>query len=309
VGEQLELFAGIATAPQADEAPEEPEEEAPRSLAGQADLFGDRWLRASAAYAALESFDLDAAAEALREAVRRYPADASLGARADRVRKLAASLRAARKQKRSLAAALLAMEREVPAFLVRYWHRRLAEALEAEGGSGAAVDGVPAGLHWLRAGDPVRAEESLRATLGREPADCRARGYLGDALFAQNRQSEARVAYRDALALSPAEVDLAGMADAGVAELPLLAEEEYELPGDPLEWAAAVGLVEGVFAPPRVGQDWVDDPVLDQLAPGICCYRWLAAERAARQHEERIACRRVIKKLSPRLLEELLERK
>ena len=72
----------------------------------------------------------------------------------------------------------------------------------------------------------------------------------------------------------------------------------------------AVGLVEGVFVPPpRTPPDWVDNAALEQLSVGIRCYRWMVAERAARQYEERIACRRAIKKISPRLLKDFLESK
>jgi tetratricopeptide (TPR) repeat protein len=314
MAEQLHLFvddpvraaAPVADAPRAQvAAAEEPE-----PSASQMDLFGDRWLRASAAHKALEAFDLDAAAGAVREAVLMYPSDTALRERADLVNRLAASLRRARRENETRARALAAIEMEVPAFLGVSWHRSLAESIEQEAGEGAALDGVPAGLHWLRAGDPVRAEQSLRATLAREPSDCAARSYLADALFAQERGPEAKTAYRDALAAAPSEVDITRAADPSVRALPGLAEDEYELPGVPVEWAAAVGLLEGLFLPPSpVPHDWVDAAALGRLPPGVRFYRWLVEEKAARDDAHRIACRREMKALSPRLLAEVLRRK
>jgi tetratricopeptide (TPR) repeat protein len=314
VGEQLDLFGNKPVQPAGPAAAVLDEHPAvaatPEPLPGQMDLFGDRWQRASAAHKALESFDLDAAADALREAVRLYPSDAALLERADLVARLAASWRGERPKKKSAALALAAIAPKIPAFLATYWHRRLAALIEEEAGAGAVLDGVPAGIHWLRAGDPVRAQESLRVTLAREPENCRARGYLADALFAQDRPSEARIAYREALAMAPSDVDMVSVLDAAVRDLPGLAEEEYELPGAPVEWAAAVGLLEGVFlTPPMIAQDWVTTAALEGLASGIRFYRWLVAERAARADAERIACRRAMKMLSPRLLKELLDRR
>jgi tetratricopeptide (TPR) repeat protein len=313
VGEQLDLF-GCKPVLHAEPAPVAPEEIPPpapsQTLPGQMDLFGDRWQRASAAHKALESFDLDGAAEALRETVRLYPDDAALLERADLVVRLAASLRGARHKYKSPARALAAIETKIPPFLATYWHRRLAELVEEEGGAGAVLDSVPAGLHWLRAGEVARAEESLRSTLAREPSECRARGYLADALFAQERQAEARIAYRDALALAPGQVDMLNVVDPSVRDLPSLGEDEYELPGASVEWAAAVGLLEGVFVrPPHLPDDWVGAEALEPLAPGVRFYRWLVAEKVARDDAQRIACRRAMKALSPRLLKELLDRR
>ena len=313
MGEQLDLF-GYKPVLQPEPSPAAPVDLpaplAPETSPGQMDLFSDRWQRAAAAHKALESFDLDAAAEALREAVRLYPADVALLERAEVVARLAASLRGARRKHPTLARALAAIEPKVPPFLATYWHRRMADLLEVEGGAGAVLDAVPAGFHWLRAGEVFRAEESLRSTLAREPSDCRARGYLADALFAQERQAEARIAYREALALAPSQVDMCNVGDPSVQELPSLAETEYEIPGAPVEWAAAVGLLEGVFIPPlHLADDWVGAQTIGGLAPGVRFYRWLVAEKLARDDAHRIACRRAMKALSPRLLKELLDRR
>lgn len=311
MGEQLDLFGNKPAKP-AEPAPVVQEEEAPvaatpESLPGQMDLFGDRWQRAAAAHKALQSFDLEGAADGLREAVKSYPTDTSLIERVELVTKLAKTLRGARRKAKSPARALAAIEPKVPEFLAEYWHRRLAELMEDEGGAGAVLDGVPAGLHWLRAGDPARAEESLRATLEREPLDCRARGYLADALFVQERQPEARKEYRQALSLSPEQVDIRHAADIAVRDLPSVAEEDFELPGEPVEWAVAVGLIAGLFLPPsHLPDDWVEPAALEKLPAGVQFYRWLVAEKVARDDAQRIACRRAMKALSPRLIKEVV---
>jgi tetratricopeptide (TPR) repeat protein len=314
MAEQLDLFTGLPVpafegSTASDVEPAYFVSDAAQVLSGQTDLFGDRWLRASAAHEALRSFDLEGAAEALDRAVRRYPGDLPLRERREVVARLADRLRREIGKKRSMAEALAAMAGTVPAFLEIQWHRRLAESMEAESGPGATFDGISAGLHWLRAGEAVRAEQSLRSTLARDPSDCRTFGYLADALVAQQRLSEARIAYRDALAASPRDVDFVNLADAAVRDLPRLAEYEYEVSDPPVEWAAAVGLIEGLFIPPPVvrHQDSPAPTVIARLAPGLQFYRWLVAERAAGDDEERIACRRAMKALSPRLLQRLLQ--
>ncbi|MBN1652536.1 MAG: hypothetical protein JXA30_02050 [Deltaproteobacteria bacterium] len=311
--EQLDLFTRmpvpvLETAQAPDEQPVDVVSASAQVLPEQTDLFGDRWLRASAAHDALRSFDLEGAAEALGKAVMLYPTDTKLLQRAELVSRLADRLRQESRNGKSLAEALAAIEALVPAFLAAQWHRRLAESMEAERGTGATFDGVPAGLHWLRAGDAIRAEQSLRSTVANAPTDCRMRGYLADALAAQQRLSQARVVYRDALSTTPWDVDFTNLVDIAVRDLPRLAKYEYELPSAPVEWSASVGLIEGVFLPPVVdNRDWLDPMVLERLVPGLRFFRWLVAERAARDNEQRIACRREMKALSPSLLKRLLQ--
>ncbi len=277
------------------------------SHAGQIDLFGDRWLRAAAAHRALETFDLDAATTALRDAVALYPSDTSLKGRAERVAKLAGTLR---ETPGTRAAALVAIEHEVPAFLSTAWSLQVAAEIEQELGAGGVLDGRPAGYFLLRAGAIERAERSLRATLARDRDSGRARGYLGDALTARDQRTEARVEYRDALATSPRTVDLPNVSDIEVRDLPAVAEIDHEVPGDPVDWAAAVGIIEGTFVRPHdAPSDWLDTVVLEVLSPGQQFYRWLVGELAARGEAERIACRRAMKALGPSLLKAALERR
>lgn len=294
--------------------PEPPEPKpvavAPPVDARQSDLFGDRTLGAAAVQRALFDFDLVGATEALRELVVRYPEDPALRERAGALASLAASLERGRAASPSEARALLAIAELVPAHLEAAWLRRIASTIESELGNGAALDGTPAGVYWLRADEAARAEVSLRETLLREPNDARARGHLGDALFAQGRGELARNEYRDALADAPGDVDLARLLDREVAELPASAEFEYEVTGPPHEWSAATGILEGLFKPPRrVPERWTEPAALESLAPGVRFYRWLAREISASSDAERIACRRAMKALAPKLLERVMRRR
>jgi hypothetical protein len=98
------------------------------------------------------------------------------------------------------------------------------------------------------------------------------------------------------------------MVDRTVAGLQSGAQQELDLPGAPAQWAAALGILESLFIPlSPLPADWVDGSVLARLAPGQRFYRWLVAELAARD-AQRIACRREMKALCPRLLKERLLR-
>ena len=301
VADQLGLFdrKPQPAPPEPIRTPEPPEPKpavvVPPVDARQSDLFGDRTLGAAAVQRALFDFDLVAATEALRELVVRYPEDPALRERAGAIASLAASLERGRAASPSQARALLTIGKLVPANLEAAWLRRIASTIESELGTGATLDGTPAGAYWLRADEAARAEASLRETLVREPNDAHARGYLGDALFAQGRGELARNEYRDALADAPGDVDLARMLDREVADLPASAELEYEVPGPPHEWSAATGVLDGLFmAPRRVPEGWTEPAALESLAPGIRFYRWLVRETSASSDAERIACRRAI---------------
>jgi tetratricopeptide (TPR) repeat protein len=322
MAEQLDLFgmsAPRAAAPRREAAPTSAPAAQPASGepglarmvldAGleQMDLFGDRWLHASAAHEALRAFDLEAATVALWGAVDLYPSDAELRQRAEQIEALGAALDRALSTEPSRAHALASVRDWVPPFIEARWHQAIAQAIEDEGGPGASLGSTPAGFYWLRAGLAFSAETSLRATLALDATSARVRAYLGDALIAQDRRPEARILYRDALVMAPGEIDLDAIADASVRGLPEIARLDYELADGPIEWAAAIGLVEGVFTPPTPTRSWLDTSELDSLAPGQRLYRWLVAEPLA-SGEERIAARRAIKALSPSVLKAWLER-
>lgn len=316
MGEQLDLFSArpstrLAVVPAAggDDAPTPVAgTDAPIDLAGQMDLFGDRWLRAAAAHKALETFDLDAASIALCETVKLYPSDTGLAERATRITELAAALREATATTHSEAAALAAIELKVPPYLSNVWHLRLAAAIEHE--PGATLDGCPAGLHYLRGGALERAEQSLRASLAQDAFNARTRAYLGDALFALGRRANARIEYREALASDPSAVDLANLLDEAVRDLSDVAAIDHEVSGDPVEWIAAMGLIEGVFVRPlEPPPAWFDATAVDGAATGVRFYRWLVVEMAAKNGDERLAARRAMKALSPGLLKAVLARR
>lgn len=282
----------------------------PLVLEGQLDLFGDRWLGASAVHAALEVFDLNAARQALAELMRSYPLDEVLCERAQVVAALSRSLASAAQRTRSPARALLALAEEVPNFLAPFWHRRVASLLEQERGLVVADDCGLIGEHWLLAGEATAAERALRAALSLGPDDSRIRAYLGDALAAQGRTAEARIAYRDAFAGAPMEVETARIIDPVVRDLTRIAANEYELPGTPVTWTATLGLLEHVFLPPpSVPADWLEPSVLARLAPGLRFYRFLLAEMHATEPSTRIAYRRELKACSPELLRMWLEQR
>ncbi len=311
MGEQLDLFSRrpAALSPSMATSEHAPAEQPAQVDPRQMDMFDDRWLRAVTAQKALEAFDLPAAAVALRETVKRYPGDEALKQRADLVGKLRTALTRAKRKTNSELSALGEIEGKVPAFLAAFWHRRLAVGMEGEGGAGAVFKGVPAGFHWLRAGDAVKAEQSLRATLLNDAGNSRARGYLGDSLVAQNRATLGRNEYRDAFASRPGDVDLASMIDRDVRDLVTIAEVEYEVAGLPVEWVAATGLLEGVFIPPHdPPSDWLDAERLGGVAAGVQFYRWLVQEIASRSDTDRVRCRRAMKALCPQMLKVLLER-
>lgn len=313
MGEQLFLFGEIQVQPDVPVqlAPEQEHVEAVSGPpVGQIDLFEDRWVRAAAANRSLEIFDIEVAAQAFQAAVQLYPFDKALCERAELVMRLAAMLRNACEHTRSHSHAMASMESEIPSFLKKAWHRRLATLLEEEFGPGAVIDSVPAGLHWFRAGELELAEKSLRYTLMREASDCITQVWLAEVLYAQGRSHQSREIYRDAFATSPERVVLESVTDTSVRELSELAEVEYELPGRPVSWAAAIGLIDGVFRlPVEFRDDWLAPENLERLPPGLQFYRWLVAEKRAQDDTTRVACRRRMRALSPRLMTEYLARK
>lgn len=297
--QQLNLFGELAEA--SGSQPGEPVCSVPVSETaadfGQLGLFSDRWLSATGAHAALERFELQEATSALHSLLQRYPGDRSLMERAAAIERLSGALAQARALGASTASALARVSRAVPAFIEPFWRRRLALAIEAEAGPGGVVEGVPAGFHWLALGQLSEAENSLRNTLERDPRDARARAYLADVLTLQGRQAPARAQYRDAFAQRPSLVDLERLRDAAVQRLPALAECEFEVPGDGVEWVAAIGVMTGTFLAP----DWAAlraTSSADARSTGVEFYHWLGRELLADSMPDRLACRRAMRALA-----------
>jgi tetratricopeptide (TPR) repeat protein len=300
---QLDLFSDWLAAKKAAEVSSEAS-----PLAGnQLDLFDGRSLCVAGASRALCAFELDAACDDLQRLASRYPQDGNIASSLALAGRLRDTHRRALQQNPDPLSALATLEPELPPHLETGWHRRMAAEAERLLGEGCTVGDVPAGLHWLSAGDAASAERSLRATLGRRPEDGRARGYLGDALFAQGQVERARREYARAFAEAPREMDLGLLLDPEVRSLPEIARLELEVEGDGRDWAAALGTVRGVFALPDLLLPGLPELSVGAGAePGLEFLAALRAERRARSLDDRVAARRVMKRLCPALFAEYL---
>lgn len=283
----------------------------------QLDLFEERTLRLlGARRALLESLDLETAREELRRFVARHGADPE----AERLSAAVAGIEALPKSNGDESSGdgadpipgLLRLGPAIPDWLRPGWHRRLALDAERLGGIGCGVGSETTGYHFLRAGDLDRAERSLRATLEREPADGRSRARLGDVLHKRGEPQAARLEYARSLVDAPGTVDWEGVADQDIAALPPIATSEYQVEGEPADWAAAVGTVEGVFPWPAPTLAGLDGPPSSETSetgqPGLRFHRLLCEERAARVLADRTRIRRAMKQLCPALLAAYLER-
>lgn len=318
VGMQLDLFGRAASPvevlPEVDTTPLPGDRPEDIVLPGQMDLFGDLRLRTIHAREAIEAFDLESASAILSEALERYPRDDSLRELEALRKKLAIALKESRCDHLTEARAFRAIAGEVPQSLRAFWHRRLADLIDAEFGEGAMLDDIPSGVHWLASGDTARAVRSLRATVAREPKNGRLLALLGDALVAHGSEGPARIAYRDALITAPMDIDIASLRDKSVAGLADIARKDFNVPGPPCEWAAAVGAVTGVLplhgsGDPAVDAQDVQGAVDSEGPAGIRFYWLIVAEHLTQTHAERITHRRAMKELCPDLFAELLEQR
>ncbi len=226
-----------------------------RSEPDQLGLFSSRPSRLAKVLAALEAGRLPEAAALAAEVSARFDlgeADYLAG----HLPVLAARLESLRVDPE-----LLAMTLEMPgelfdagragealaAALKRHLHGCVADA--AERCSLFEVHGRLAGWHWQQAGSPERAEAAYRAAAQKEPRlQARALFALGDLLFGQGRQAEARECYRQALCGEAAGIDPESAADP---QVQALVDEARELELEPpLPWLPLVGWLCGVFALP-----------------------------------------------------------
>lgn len=147
----------------------------------------------------------------------------------------------------------------------RAYFERLAEVISRD----TAVSGLKNNFSFyldgrgvlclLRACLWTKAVALAREAVSQSHVPGRLYGYLGDALYQQERLGSARQAYFQALFLGPDDVDLTNRSDPIVCQLvtnpgTLLDAEKYA--SGPLEnetgWAAAIGLLSGVFRTPRL---------------------------------------------------------
>jgi hypothetical protein len=204
--------------------------------------------------------------------------------------------------------ALLALDAVVPAELRSAWHARFAVVAQREHGRGASIaGGEPVGFHLLAAGQPEQAAESLRATLELAPADARARAFLGDALYLVGAADRARREYFCAFLDDPSRVALEHIADPAIARLVDLARDEYELEAPAAPRVPAIGIVERVFSSPQAQLPGLLGTTVERTGPAAFV-ELIARERAGRTLDERVAARRQMKAMAPRLFESYLKR-
>jgi len=157
-------------------------------------------------------------------------------------------------------------------------------------------------------------ERTARMARGRrafEAFDLRAAKREFESCLALYPEDGDRASYLQAFLLGPAAVDLPHVKDPDVAVLPSAAENEYEIHGDCLDWVAAVGTVEGVFAAPMAILPGMTAPlpdVSDRNAPGRSFHKLITEERAARSLQEKVPLRQKMKALCPALFAACLER-
>jgi hypothetical protein len=119
--------------------------------------------------------------------------------------------------------------------------RRAAVELRQASGPTAMVDGQPASVLLLEAGDAHTAW-TVAAEAVRDSPRARFLSYLADVEHRLDHRSRSRARYREALALDPYDVDWEAITDDEVKALPEIAETEFELE-DGVAWAAPVGVV------------------------------------------------------------------
>ncbi|MEA1990704.1 MAG: hypothetical protein U9N58_00680 [Thermodesulfobacteriota bacterium] len=160
-------------------------------------------------------------------------------------------------------------KRPEPDGLIGYFRRayfeRLAEAMLRDTAISGLKNNLPFYLDGrgvlclLRACLWAKAVVLAREAVSQSHVEGRLYGYLGDALYQQEFLDSSRQAYFQALFLGPDEVDLTNLSYPIVCQLVtnpgmLLNAEKYASGPweNETEWAAAIGLLSGVFRTPRL---------------------------------------------------------
>ena len=282
-------------------------------LDAQLDLFADRHLRAEGARRALAQGNIEDAFHQLVQLRRCYPDDAAIATDLERVRTLVrrlAEIDAMRSSERP--AALLALAGLAEASERPWLLRRTAVALRETAGPTGFVEGKPASVLLLEAGDPHTAWAVAAAAVA-DSARSRFLAYLADVEHRIDQRSRARARYREALAIDPYDVDWDELADEDVKALPDIARTEFEL-DDGVTWAAPVGIVMKVLP---IGELPPSEPALNDI-DGHRGGRYRELERshafvrallrAGRENgAAAIDARRQMRALAPQLLATYLE--
>lgn len=176
-------------------------------------------------------------------------------------------------------------KRPEPDGLIDYFRRayfvRLAEAVLRDTAISGLKNNPPFYLEGrgvlclLRACLWTKAVVLAREAVSQSHVEGRLYGYLGDALYQQEFLDSSRQAYFQALFLGPDDVDLTNLSDPIVCQLVtnpgmLLNAEKYA--SGPWEnetgWAAAIGLLSGVFRTPRLEDQEEAQQLWEMLSVG-----------------------------------------
>lgn len=135
--------------------------------------------------------------------------------------------------------------------LQRRYFSRLADSLAAGEveNSRRLPEGTPDGLIFVLAGRHEPAIDRLQELLAAEPENARLYGYLGDAYHLRGDLRTARICYREAFVLAPAEVDLRRLRDRELTERLAELRNDDDLESDHLEWFPVKAQLDGLFEP------------------------------------------------------------
>jgi hypothetical protein len=212
---------------------------------------------------------------------------------------------------------------DLPELCLRSCAYAVAKRAERERGASGEAGGVPLARLFVEAGEAARARACAEAAL-RERGEsapllaCLANAY---SLDEQNRfLAEARDLYRRAFVLDPHAVDFESIVDGAVRDLVSLAELEYEVPGDPLEWLPTVGFLERVLPIAHIDEAEVASKGIEGLmeAPvtpedSRSFYHYLRVTESChnfgvRGEAIRIEARKRLKAIAPQLYAKYLKR-
>jgi hypothetical protein len=284
-------------------------------LGAQLDLFADRHVRIEGARRALAEGRAEDAFHQLMQLRRSYPDDAAIASELERIRALLMRLGQVDAMAPSeRPEALVTLVRLADSCARPWLLRRAAIALREASGSTGLVEGKPASVLFLEAGD-LHTAWAVAADAVRDSARPRFLAYLADVEHRLDQRSRARMRYRDALATDPYDVDWDALADDDVQALPDIARTEFEL-DDGVAWAAPVGVVMKVLP---IGEPPPSEPPSIEL-PSVGCATREHAElersraflrallRAVRESgPATIDARRRMRSLAPQLLASYLE--
>ena len=279
-------------------------------LAAQLDLFDARNLRLEDARRALAEGRADDACHELARLHGSYPADPGIAEELSFARTLVRRLG----EIEAMAPAerprcLLELARIATGGVRASLLRRAAVELGQASGPTAMVDGKPASVLLLEAGD-ADAAWTIAAEAVRDSPRARYLSYLADVEHRLDHRSRSRARYREALALDPYDVDWDAIADDDVKSLPEIAHTELELE-DGVAWAAPVGVVMRVLPigdppPSSASPDGAPSPQPPALGHAREFLRALVRATQDRGTSA-IDARRQMRTLAPRLLAAYLE--